>query len=174
MNPLIAIGIAGVIVLVIFLTSPSYWEAYPFAALFLFGIIMACGGVFALLPMEFARKTENFLLGPRRTHWKLDQRITVANGGFWSYLFHLPKNGWLGVRCNSDVPVSVEIVSEADAAGADTVSSRKPEEMRKNVQNASVFYRAAHEGNWVLVIRNTSTKPANVEVKVADWVSTWS
>ncbi len=135
---------------------------------------MACGASFALAPIMIARKTENFLLGSRRTHWKLDQRIKIAVGGFWAYPFHLPKNDWLGVRCNSDSPVSVEIATGAHFAGVTTNLSWKPEKIRRNVRSASVCYRAGHDGDWVIVIRNGSLQPANVEVKVSELVTSWS
>ncbi len=172
--PLIAIGTASVLVLTLFSASPGYWLDYPIAAALLFGIIIACGAVFALLFVAFAKRIENFLVGPRRTHWILDQQVTIASEGSWTYPFHLPKNGWLGVLCDSDSNVSVEILRVADAAQGAATPSGKPEEAQRNVRKASVTYRAGHEGNWILAIRNMSSKPTNVYVKVSEWVTSWS
>jgi len=174
LEPLIIIGIAAAIAMTVFVVSLNQWQAYPWGFTLIFGIIMACGASFALVPIVIARSTENFLLGFRRTHWKLDQRVTIANGGSWIYPFHLPKSGWLGIRCNSDALVSVEITSGPDLARMTTDLSWKPEQVRRNIRNASVFYRAAHDGNWVIVIRNDTLQPANVQVKVSEYLGAWS
>ena len=173
-EPLVMIGIAMAISLTVFVASLNQWQAYPWGFVLIFAVIMFCGVSFALGPIVFATGTEKFLLGSGRTHWKLDQRVSVVRGDLWFYPFHLPKNGWLGVRCNSDSPVSVEIVSEAYFASATATLSRKPEESRRNVRKVSLFYRAGRDGNWVIVIRNISPATANVEVKVSEWVTMWS
>src|SRR5438094_10276173 len=103
---------------------------------------MFCGISFAITPIVFTSGTEKFLLGSRRTQCKLDQRVSVVRGDLWFYPLHIPKNGWLGVHCNSDSPVSVEIVSEADFASATAILSRKPEESRRNVRTVPLFHRA--------------------------------
>ena len=173
-KPLVIMGVATAISLTVFVASLNQWQAYAWGFVLIFAVIMFCGVSFALGPIVFARGTEKFLLGSRRTHWKLDQRVSVVRGDFWSYPFHLPKNGWLGVRCNSDSPVSVEIVSEADLVSATATLSRNPEESRRNIRNVLLSYRAGRDGNWVIVIRNDTLQPANVQIKVSEYLGAWS
>jgi hypothetical protein len=174
-TPLTFLAIFAVIDLLLFLLlDPAFWEAHLAGTMIVFGIVMACGAAFAMGPVIFARKTERFLLGSRRTNWLLDEEVEIFSGEFWTHPFHLPRNGWLGVRCTSNAPISVEIL---DSPNYDRMLSRRPyrrEESRKSAKNLSVYHRAGHEGDWVLLIHNNGLSRITVRVKVSALVSSWS
>jgi len=172
-SPLIFLTIAGLIALTVVVLGLPQTAEYPVGTLILVSTIMFAGGAMAIGPIVFARGTENFLTGTRRTNWLVDESFHLQPAEYWSKQLDLPKNGWFGARCNSTSLISFEIMDEANFSKLNEKQPYVAEEYRQNARDPVIHYRARTAGHRVLVIRNDAVEPIVVGVKLSTWVAAW-